>query len=222
VDRTKAETKDIIRFDAGNSTDTNSDMVNLTYSWDFGDGTTGTGSLVNHSYTETNTYTVSLTVTDDNNATDSTTMNLRITPSTSSEPDNNDADSSLSTTVIVGAVMGIVCVIIVILLLLFIIIKRRRSEESPEEPPQKPPLAPDLTQISGIPPAGVSGPAKINDILGKSTLPPDSPGVTKPTTDKPSLSLGQQRLPQQSLDAKSSVLAKPGEQPRLPPAKPNR
>lgn len=33
----------------------------LTYSWDFGDGTTAKGSSVNHTYTKTGTYTLSLT-----------------------------------------------------------------------------------------------------------------------------------------------------------------
>ncbi|MES2592332.1 MAG: PKD domain-containing protein [Bacteroidota bacterium] len=36
----------------------------LTYAWDFGDGTTGTGGATTHSYTADNLYTVTLTVTD--------------------------------------------------------------------------------------------------------------------------------------------------------------
>ncbi|MDF7798608.1 PKD domain-containing protein [Pontiellaceae bacterium B1224] len=41
------------------------------YYWDFGDGTTGEGISVAHSYTETNIYTVTLTVTDDSGNMDS-------------------------------------------------------------------------------------------------------------------------------------------------------
>jgi len=37
-----------------------------TYSWDFGDGTTGSGSSVSHSYLLAGNYTVTLTVTDAN------------------------------------------------------------------------------------------------------------------------------------------------------------
>ncbi len=36
----------------------------LTYNWDFGDGSTGTGDTANHTYTNVGSYTVALTVTD--------------------------------------------------------------------------------------------------------------------------------------------------------------
>ena len=39
------------------------DDSQLTYSWDFGDGTTGTGKVVNHAYDATGRYTTTLTVT---------------------------------------------------------------------------------------------------------------------------------------------------------------
>jgi PKD domain len=39
-----------------------------SYHWDFGDGTTGTGGEVSHTYTTSSTYTVTLTVTDANGA----------------------------------------------------------------------------------------------------------------------------------------------------------
>jgi hypothetical protein len=50
-------------FNASGSIDLDED--NLTYSWDFGDGTNATGSVVNHSYTDDqNTYQLWLTVSD--------------------------------------------------------------------------------------------------------------------------------------------------------------
>jgi parallel beta-helix repeat protein len=39
-----------------------------SYSWDFGDGTTGTGSIVSHSYSTADTYTIKLTVRDNEGA----------------------------------------------------------------------------------------------------------------------------------------------------------
>ena len=44
------------------ATDTSGQVV--TYAWDFGDGTTGTGRTVTHAYSSASTYTVTLTVTD--------------------------------------------------------------------------------------------------------------------------------------------------------------
>lgn len=52
----------IVTFDGTKSVDVNGDA--LTYSWDFGDGTTGTGATTNHTYTSEGSYHVTLTVSD--------------------------------------------------------------------------------------------------------------------------------------------------------------
>jgi PKD repeat protein len=59
---------DVINFNAASSYDPDGTIV--SYHWDFDDGTTGTGVSVSHSYTESGTYVVTLTVTDDDGATD--------------------------------------------------------------------------------------------------------------------------------------------------------
>ncbi len=51
-----------VNFDASNSSDANGDA--LTYSWDFGDGTTGQGVNTSHSYTAVGIYQAKLTVSD--------------------------------------------------------------------------------------------------------------------------------------------------------------
>jgi len=55
----------VVTFDATSSTDPEKD--NLTYSWDFGDGSMGTGAMSMHTYQDSKTYTVKLTVYDGNN-----------------------------------------------------------------------------------------------------------------------------------------------------------
>jgi len=56
-----------IEFTAVTSTD--EDGVIVTYEWDFGDGTDGTGRAISHTYDASGTYTVVLLVTDNDGAT---------------------------------------------------------------------------------------------------------------------------------------------------------
>ncbi len=63
-------------FDASGSSDSDGTIVD--YSWDFGDGATGAGTTVSHTYQSTGTYTVTLTVTDDAGDSDSDTTSATI------------------------------------------------------------------------------------------------------------------------------------------------
>ncbi|HLE96668.1 MAG TPA: PKD domain-containing protein, partial [Candidatus Thermoplasmatota archaeon] len=67
-------------FDGAASTDPDGTIA--AYTWDFGDGKTATGSLVEHVFTSPGTYTVRLTVRDNVGATGTTTrvVNLSTTP----------------------------------------------------------------------------------------------------------------------------------------------
>ena len=65
-----------ITFDASNSYDPDGTIV--SYTWDFGDGTTATGKVVTHAYADNGVYTVTLTVKDNDGATDTDTVTATI------------------------------------------------------------------------------------------------------------------------------------------------
>lgn len=73
-------------FDASESYDPEEDQ--LTYTWDFGDGTNDTGKRVEHVYKKTRSYQVTLTVTDSEGSTDTTTLTIKIKKTDESETDN--------------------------------------------------------------------------------------------------------------------------------------
>jgi chitodextrinase len=67
VNPVQATVNELISYDASNSSD---DGVIQIYTWDFGDGTTGSTRKITHSYQEEGTYLVLLTVTDDQGLSD--------------------------------------------------------------------------------------------------------------------------------------------------------
>jgi PKD repeat protein len=64
------------RFDGSQSSDPNGEIV--SYDWDFGDTLTATGQVVEHHYTASGTFTTTLTVTDDGDATGSATKPVTV------------------------------------------------------------------------------------------------------------------------------------------------
>lgn len=62
------------RFDAGGSRDADGTIV--SFDWDFGDGSSGTGSNVEHTYAMSGRYVIRLTVTDDRGAQSTSTRTL--------------------------------------------------------------------------------------------------------------------------------------------------
>jgi uncharacterized repeat protein (TIGR01451 family) len=71
-------------LNASNSVDVDGEIVE--YKWNFGDGSTGIGKKVLHTYTEPGVYYVELTVTDNNGANDSDTVRVVIDNSMFNDP----------------------------------------------------------------------------------------------------------------------------------------
>ena len=63
-----------VTFDASNSSDPDGTII--IYLWDVGDGTTGAGITATHSYKLDGTYTVTLTITDNNALTETATKSI--------------------------------------------------------------------------------------------------------------------------------------------------
>lgn len=82
-------------FDGTGSSDDDGGIV--SYAWDFGDGNTATSSTANHSYTQAGTYTVALTVTDDDGATNTSNSELIV---------SSDTDETAASTIVASVVTG--------------------------------------------------------------------------------------------------------------------
>ena len=72
------ETGDSLSFDGSASYDLEDGGALAGYSWNFGDGATGTGAQVNHAYAQPGNYTVTLAVLDSCEAGDSDTITVEI------------------------------------------------------------------------------------------------------------------------------------------------
>ena len=70
------ESGEHVIFDGSSSSDPDGEIV--SYEWDFGDGSTDSGSIVSHVFTTPGTYTVNLTVTDNDGMTDSLSIIVEI------------------------------------------------------------------------------------------------------------------------------------------------
>ncbi|RLE36802.1 hypothetical protein DRJ23_06845, partial [Candidatus Acetothermia bacterium] len=85
----------LVAFNASASSDPDGSIV--SYSWNFGDGQSGSGVTIQHAYSAPGTYTVRLTVTDDDGASDTATQQVVVQVAT--PPPTADAGGPYSGTV---------------------------------------------------------------------------------------------------------------------------
>lgn len=90
---TTASPGETVSFDGTGSTDADGSIT--SYDWEFGDGTTATGSTPTHSYDAAGDYTATLTVTDDDGATATDSVTVSVTDGSNAAP---TADASASPT----------------------------------------------------------------------------------------------------------------------------
>ncbi len=103
----------------------------ISYAWDFGDGTTGAGEEVTHQWSEPDTYTVTLTVTDSDGSTNETTLKVIVTKSQATIDDESaDGKSAGSDSAYVGIVIAVVVAIVVVLLVVFMMMRKKKPTMS--------------------------------------------------------------------------------------------
>jgi hypothetical protein len=88
-------------FNASDSMDNFDEIENLTFEWDFGDGTVIPGALgnfnVSHVFTRIDTYNVTLNVTDTSGNTGNTTLTVKVSADADSRPDLEILKATFST-----------------------------------------------------------------------------------------------------------------------------
>jgi PKD repeat protein/dienelactone hydrolase len=107
---------------SGSGTDTISDLSNLTYEWNFGDGSSNV-SILNgtHSFASPGAYTIRFSVKDDDGAVDEVQFTVTVTKKTV-PPDKKPVSRTISPWAI-GAIAGVV--IFVVLLVVFLLLRRK-------------------------------------------------------------------------------------------------
>jgi poly(hydroxyalkanoate) depolymerase family esterase len=92
---TTVSTGETVDFDGSGSSDPDGSIA--SYGWDFDDGSTATGETTSHSWDSTGTYSVVLTVTDDDGATDTASVDVDVGSGTTTHVvDGFEDDDGLS------------------------------------------------------------------------------------------------------------------------------
>jgi PKD repeat protein len=170
----------------GLCTDTPSDIANLTFTWDWDDGTEDEGVEAEHSYDEDGEYSVTLTVTDDDGRSGTDTLevfvsspgggdgNLTTTGGDDSGEKEGGGDDAL---LWIAAILAVV--IVVVILLAMILIMKKKPQVPIEESMQRP--HPGLSATEGGPPKPPPEGAGTSTDLTMASLAPGPPEPETPS-----------------------------------------
>jgi len=142
-----------VRFSGETSLDTESDLDDLEYYWDFGDGERASGKIVKHTYSSPGKYTVTLWVTDDDGAEDEITFQARAT---------RDWFFYIS-------IISAIIVIIIIILALYMLRKGGKEKTDPMDesskdetpPPSKTAVPKPVKKLDNKNSANINGPLEL-------------------------------------------------------------
>jgi PKD repeat protein len=125
--KTKTFVEVPITFSGINSSDTSSDLPELTYRWDFGDGKIENGILVTHSFDKKESYNVQLTVKDDDGAEGVANIQIKIEELTGKDAgDRSETDSADHMN---AMIIDIILVVVLLLIIFFYLRKRKKDSE---------------------------------------------------------------------------------------------
>jgi PKD repeat protein len=119
-DATTVEENETIHFDASGSYDPDGTIV--SYLWDFGDGTTGTEITTEYGYIEAGTYTVTLTVIDDDGASSSVVAEKTV--------ETQEAETQEAVTLAVLSLIGLGVAALTATLLYGLYVRRRKKKKT--------------------------------------------------------------------------------------------
>ncbi len=181
-----------ITFNGTGSYDTISDKADLAYHWEFGDGNTSNLSTVNHIYSKPGTKKVELTVTDDNNASNTKFIFIDITPGKTEPEEDDDKKEGKDNSVFI--LIAIVIVVILVILGLVAWFSKRRQASIRRKTLEKP--AAMVKATIGDVPDSLSSSMKIGIEAGRTVKPgsllPVTTTTTKTTVPVPQLTKGSQ------------------------------
>jgi PKD repeat protein len=130
IDRETWNTNEVILFSTNGTWDTPTDLLELRYKWNFGDGSKSTEYVeetsINYTYTEPGEYEVILTVMDDFGAKDTDSVIVTIEGVAARSEEESEAELDY-----MWILIGII--ILVILIILFFIFKRKIDKEHEDD-----------------------------------------------------------------------------------------
>ena len=181
----KGEVGKDISFDASDSSD--SDGTISSYSWDFGDDSTGTGETIKHKYTKAKSYNVELTVTDNDGLTAAKEKTIVISEVEEEEDDEDEGMFGL------GKVAGIDVFLLLIIIIIIVIVIIGAAAAAASSKKKKKALEEEAAKLEAAPPS------------------PEEAEL--PEEELPSEELPEEELPEEELPPEKSPEEPPAEEP---------